>query len=311
MTSPGTFGLRQLVDEYRTCELATIAKSGVPVAWPAVALVSAHDDTITITTSIGAPRKAYNIRRDARVALLFSDQTGTGRSDLPQVLVRGTATCPDEIHSSPAGLEEYWTRLYQRQPSSRANGSTAVTRRLMDWYYMRLVITVTPTSVEQLPPLAEGTALSAPPTDRRDKSPYAALVRKLPSYRSGVLGWVRGDELPVLQRVQLRADPGGRQLLVSGGDGAAPTSGPASILLHSHNEQLWDLQMAGALGELLQQGDGWAFRPDRLMDGPAAAKGPIALVRALRSLRRTASGYLERRHLPRPQIAWDEFKRLT
>src|ERR687890_324661 len=102
-TQPHAADLRSLVDDYFTCEFATMSRSGTPVTWPAVPMVDAVTGTITLTTSIGAPRKALNVRRDPRVALLFSDPTGSGRTDLPQVLVRGTAVCPEEVHGSPAG----------------------------------------------------------------------------------------------------------------------------------------------------------------------------------------------------------------
>jgi hypothetical protein len=38
---------------------------------------------LLITTSIAFPQKAFNIRRDARVALLFSDPTGSGLNRAP------------------------------------------------------------------------------------------------------------------------------------------------------------------------------------------------------------------------------------
>jgi hypothetical protein len=40
-----------------------------------------------ITTSIGLPHKAYNVRRNPRVALLYSDPTGSGLDSRPEVLV--------------------------------------------------------------------------------------------------------------------------------------------------------------------------------------------------------------------------------
>ena len=302
--------LRSLVDDYFTCEFATLSTSGVPVAWPAVALVDPDTGSVTLTTSIAAPRKAFNIRRDPRVALLFSDPTGSRHRDLPQVLVRGTAVCPDEIHTSPAGLEEYWSRQYRRQPASLANSATALSRWLMDLYYLRLVITVTPTSVEVLPPLPDLAPGDVSRVGRSDLSPYAQLARKLPPFRSGVLSWSAGAEPPVVRRVRLSADPVEQQLRLTTLGGAQPPTGPASLLAHYHDEKMWDLRQTAALGQVVAAGDGVAFRPERLLPAPAFDAGPLARLSLLRDLRRTGRRYLERRQLSRPRVAWDEFKRL-
>jgi general stress protein 26 len=136
-----------VINQYRTCEFATVGRSGTPIAWPAVTMYRHDEATFVITTSVGLPQKAYNVRRNPKVALLFSDPTGSGLSGQPQVLVQGMATCPDTVATSPIGLEEYWSRVFERQPFGRLYGSTPVTRWLMGWYYRRLVITVAVTGV--------------------------------------------------------------------------------------------------------------------------------------------------------------------
>jgi Pyridoxamine 5'-phosphate oxidase len=77
--------------EFRTCELSTVAKNGTPLTWPTTALYEPEHDRFLITTSIGLPQKAFNIRRNPRVALLFSNPTGSGLSHPPAVLVQGDA----------------------------------------------------------------------------------------------------------------------------------------------------------------------------------------------------------------------------
>jgi hypothetical protein len=302
--------LREALDAYRTCEFATLTKAGTPIAWPTVPQVAADGSSILLTTSIGLPQKAYNVRRDPRVALLFSDATASGRSDLPQVLVQGTATCPDVIQTSPAGLEDYWARMAERQPSSRSNSGSPIMRRLMDWYYMRLVITVTPTAVTVRPPLREAASLSAPTVERRDHSPYAEVVRRLPTYRSAVLGVQRGDDLPSLRRVQLTVDPQTRDFSVEDAGDEPLSAGAASLLLHRHDEHLWDLHNFVVTGDLGQHDAGWVFAPTRFVRGTDGLN-PLAVLAAVRKMRRSADGYLSRRKLDRPQIAWDEFKRVT
>lgn len=82
--------------------------------------------------------------------MLFSDPTGSGRSDPVQIFVQGQAVCADEPTTSPAGLEEYWSMLFFRQPSGRAF-ALPVVRSLTGWYYTRLLITVTRLSVAKRP----------------------------------------------------------------------------------------------------------------------------------------------------------------
>ena len=63
------------------------------------------------------------------------------------MLVQGDAEAPDRIETSVAGFENQLREVYRWQPASRAYGSDPLTRRLMDWYFMRLVIHVTPSHI--------------------------------------------------------------------------------------------------------------------------------------------------------------------
>ena len=87
-----------------------------------------------LTTPISLPQKAFNIRRDPRVSLLFSDLTASGLQSPPAVLVQGEAEAPDEIRTSPNHLREYWTRLFKIQPAGKVYGSNRLMRYLMNWY---------------------------------------------------------------------------------------------------------------------------------------------------------------------------------
>jgi hypothetical protein len=58
--------------QVRTCEFTTLAKDNTPITW-----------------------KAYNLRRTPKVAMLYSDPTGSGLAAPPAVLVQGEAVCPD------------------------------------------------------------------------------------------------------------------------------------------------------------------------------------------------------------------------
>jgi hypothetical protein len=289
-----------VLDRYRTCEFATLGKDGVPIAWPTAALHRA-DGTFLITTSIALPQKAYNIRRDGRVAMLFSEPTASGLVGAPQVLVQGTASCPDEVVTDVLAHAEYWRRLLERQPFGKTYGANALTRRFFDWYYMRLLITVTPTAWTVRPPLPPG---PGPVMDGASQGVSGAALAQLAGFPSAVLASRTDDGAPSLRRVRVTGPAAAGRLGLSVPPDDQLRPGPASLLAHSHDEQLWSLRSVVVAGELLE-GEDWTFRPARII-GDSRSASPLAVVGQLRGLRRTAQGYLDRRSLPRPTVPWDD-----
>ncbi|MFB7808210.1 pyridoxamine 5'-phosphate oxidase family protein [Streptomyces virginiae] len=93
--------LHHVLDAYLTCEFVTLGRDGTPMAWP-TAVARRDDGTLLLTTSLAFAQKALNVRRDGRVALLFSDPTGSGLDPAPQVFVSGRAECPDTIMTGRA-----------------------------------------------------------------------------------------------------------------------------------------------------------------------------------------------------------------
>ncbi len=130
--------------EFRTCELSTFAKDGTPVTWPVSALYQPRQARFLMTTSIGLPEKAFNIRRNPRVSLLFSDPTAAGLTDPLAVLVQGDAEAPDEFVTGTDEFKEMARLLFPRQPAAEAYSANWLMRRIFDWYYVRLAIRVTP-----------------------------------------------------------------------------------------------------------------------------------------------------------------------
>ena len=250
--------------------------------------------TFTLTTSVALPTKAINIRREPQVSLLFSDPTGSGTDAAPQVLVQGRATCPDVVTASPDGLERYWARLFDRQPGGRAYSGNPLSRRVMDWYYFRLVMTVQPERVEVREPLVRTGPLQP-----------AVSLPELRHYPDAVLSWVGRDGLPTSRRVRPAPGPDGALALPAL---AELREGTASLLCHSHDEKLWKLRSFVSVGTLTPHRDGWTFAPQRHL--PGASPDPRALLRTVRAARRTSKRYLEARGLPRPAVAWDEFRAL-
>ncbi len=144
---------------YLTCEFTTLGRQGMPVTWPVLPIYWAARGQFIIMTSIGLPQKALNIRRDPHVSLLFSEPIGSGLDQPPAVLVQGEAEAPDEIMVSPEDFGPELTemmkpqilRLVKNQPSMSLYLLNPVTRYLMDWYFIRLMITITPTRIKWWP----------------------------------------------------------------------------------------------------------------------------------------------------------------
>ncbi len=289
-----------VLDAYRTCEFVTLGRDGTPLAWP-TAVRRREDGTLVLTTSLAFARKALNIRRDGRVALLFSDPTGSGLTDAPQLFVGGRAECPDDIRTGPQDLEDYWRTLFERQPHSRAYLSRPM-RRLMDWYYLRLLITVTP---EQLivrsaarPPLPEAPTPSAPPLG----------ADRLARYDTAVLAGRDASGAPVLARTRPVPTTGG--FAVRPPDDCAVTPGPASLLVHRHDERINSMRNALVRGKLTRAGDGWLLLPEKVLE-PMGSGRPTDAIRVLRRTQRATDRYLERRGLARPAVEWDRFRALA
>lgn len=140
--------VRATLREFRTCEFTTLAKNGAPITWPLAARYEAEQGHFVITTSIGFPQKAFNIRRNPRVALLFSDPTASGLAAPATVLVQADAQVSDAVTTDMQGLEDYWREtIFARQPFGKLYGSNPLLRWMMDWYYMRLVIIARPQKI--------------------------------------------------------------------------------------------------------------------------------------------------------------------
>ena len=280
--------LAVVIRAYRTCEFATLAKDGTPVAWPVSPLLR-PDGTFILTTSVGFPQKAFNIRRDGRVALLFSDPHGSGLTQPAQVLVRATATCPDEIVTAPGELAEYWSMLFHRQPSSREYLSRLM-RPVADWYFMRLVITIMPTQV-----------IARPPVTSTRPIPNSGLLGSavLSGFPSAVLSARDPEGAPVLARVHPEPDAIGYRVDVP--DDITVTGGPASLLVHRHDDELAKLRFAVVRGHLAEVDGQWRLSPSRFVDPASTTLG------TLRRTRRSTRNYLRQRNLPRPRIDWAQF----
>jgi hypothetical protein len=138
---------------------------------------------------------------------------------------------------------------------------------------------------------------------------WAELVKNLKAYPSAVLSGLDVGGYPFSVRCIPQPDPSKEVLLVQIPPQAAIQPGWAGLLCHSHDEQIWSLKSFGVHGTLEQQGNGWVFKPRRLIAGMGSGGLP-GTVKQIVGPRRTAQQYLERRSLPRPKVDWDGMKAL-
>jgi general stress protein 26 len=140
--------VRSVLHRFYTAEVSTVGKDGTPVTWPVSVQFREDRGDFLFSTSIGYPGKVFNIRRDDRVCLSYSEPTGSGLEDPSRVVVQGRATIDDEIRTSFNGYEDYWVEtIMGPQPASKIWSANPLIRWYMDVYYMRHYVAVEPVRI--------------------------------------------------------------------------------------------------------------------------------------------------------------------
>jgi hypothetical protein len=302
-----------------TCELTTIDAAGRPVTWPVTPFYRPGDGHISVTTGLGWPKKARDAHRNPRVALLFSDSTGSDIAQPSMVLVQGQAEVDDQ------DLDANRERFVRDHAAKLGRGAEEIPRgRRFDWYFARIYIHVRPERVllwrggdceaePELLDLAEhspaaGTpAEGAPPVGARPAPARPGPSRRVSElgrrYDSAVLSVVAPDGYPFSIRVPVSTDRRGREIRID----AHPARtlplhpGPACITAHDHHETLeWsrNFQVRGQLQG--DRGGGWVVLPQQVVDGfELPPVGPLTRAvlnfRKIRRFRRTAKAERARR----------------
>jgi hypothetical protein len=142
--------------------------------------------TVTVNSSIGAPRKLQRIRADPRVALAFHTRAHSATDHPEFVLLQGQASVSEPIEDYPAHLGEAWDRADGARPAG------ALWRHWLRVYHTcrgepRVLGAASPPPAPPQSPPTRGTG------PRIDHRKAAAAIRSLPD---PVLGWVDGDGLP-------------------------------------------------------------------------------------------------------------------
>ena len=137
--------VQQVFDRFITTEFTTVDAHGQPITWPVTPYYRPATACIDVTTGLGYPKKANDARANPKVALLFSDPTGSGIEGAPQVLVQGTADVDDR--DLDANRDALQARDGREAPGRRARCRRRSSQRLLAWYFTRIYIHVRPERV--------------------------------------------------------------------------------------------------------------------------------------------------------------------
>ena len=295
-TLPGE--VQETFDRFITTEYTTIDSRGRPITWPVTPYYSPGDACIDVTTGLGYPKKAKDARQNPKVALLFSDPTGSGLERPPQVLVQGAAQVDDA--DLAANRERYAREAPEKLPATRDMLPPKPVRRLLGWYFTRIYVHVRPERVYVWPegdPAREPEVLDAhieevrsaehgePPLagalgeDRAAPEEHVPPVGGQPAWddRMGELGErypravvsiVAPDGFPFSVRVPIEVDQEARRVRIAGELAGVPLQpGLACLTAHDHHPDFKWQRNFQVRGDLVEEDGRWTLVPHKLIGG--------------------------------------------
>jgi len=135
---------------------------------------------------------------------------------------------------------------------------------------------------------------------------WAEITGHLYGFESAVLSGLDEAGYPFSVRCRPYPDPSGAEVLrIRLPADTVLRPGPASLLCHRHDENLWNLKSFLVRGSLDHDVGGWNFEPIRFVPGVGIGGLP-AMMHFFVGSRRNAARYLKKRGLARPRIPWDE-----
>jgi hypothetical protein len=135
---------------------------------------------------------------------------------------------------------------------------------------------------------------------------WPEIREHLYQFDSAVLTGLDAGGYPFSVRCRPYPDKSGAEMLRVALPADTPIRpGPASLLCHRHDENLWNLKSFLVRGSLDHDVGGWNFEPIRFVPGVGIGGLP-AMMHFFVGSRRNAARYLKKRGLARPRIPWDE-----
>jgi hypothetical protein len=87
-----------------------------------------------------------------------------------------------------------------------------------------------------------------------------------------------------------------------------PAAGPANVLAHYHDEDLWNLRFVRIKGRLDRRGATWIFRSTAFT--PPAQGRFTSTWQMAKAMRRSSRRYLAARGMARPEVNWTVIKHM-
>ena len=137
---------------------------------------------------------------------------------------------------------------------------------------------------------------------------YDEIESILKEYQSAVISLVTEDGYPISLRCQPIVHKTEEFLEIQLPTNLAICEGLASLLCHSHNEELFDLKSVSMEGNLEKAGAVWRFRLTKMTQVMGRNKFLEFIQDVIIKPRRNAKKYLEKAKLARPQIPWAQLK---
>ena len=286
--------VQRVFNSFITTEFSTVDSRGQPIAWPVTPYYQPGDPCIDVTTGLGYPKKAKDALANPKVSLLFSDPTGSGMEQSPQVLVQGTAEVDDRDLAE--NRERYTRESAEKLPAFNRILPPKAVRGWFGWYFTRIYVHVRPERVYVWP---DGDATKEPQLfdahmeevrsghDEEPPGEHAAAEGGLAMwdprmdelgarYPTAVLSLVAPDGFPFSLRVPISVDRSAHRIRIGAGAlGLAVQPGLACITAHAHHPKfLWE-QNFQVRGDLIEEDGRWAVVPHRLIGGFELPPGSI------------------------------------
>ena len=127
--------------------------------------------------------------------------------------------------------------------------------------------------------------------------------KHLKKFSEGVLNAVDAEGRPFsVRQATLAWDAASGSMPVKVPDVLGPVAGPASLLCHYHDENMWNMRAALVKGKLERRGDAWVF--------VGTSFDPPSPLRLIMGARKSMKTYLEKRGLEPPKVNFDSVAEL-
>ena len=311
--------VQQAFERFVVAEFTTIDRHGQPITWPVTPYYSPGMQCIDVTTGIGYPKKANDAARNPKVAMLFSDPTGADVGRPPMVLVQGSAEVDDA--DLEANRQRYIRETAEKLPRPQQGAPPERAQRAFAWYFTRIYVHVRPERVyvwpggdcEREPELLDShmeevrsghdeEPEAPPPAPEGGRGRWHSRLEELGRrYETAVVSFVAPDGFPFSVRVPVTADRRARVVRIESDPVGAPLQpGLACVTAHEHPGDLTWQRNFQVRGDLVEQDDGWAIVPHRVVEGfelppKGALTRGIMNFRKVMRFRRTARREMARR----------------